>query len=514
MTPEPTRFEWTLELDEAGVVAIAGLLAADLRRGDCIALVGDLGAGKTTLARAMIRAALGDENAEVPSPTFSLAQAYDTPRLAIAHFDFYRLANAHEALEIGFDEAHVNGAVLVEWPERAHEVMPADRLEITLTEIDGAERRRIVMTGQGAWRKRLERLAAIRRFIENSGWGNAQVRPLAGDASTRRYMRVVRNGEIRVLMDAPRMPDGLPIRDGLPYSRIAHLAEDVRPFVAIGRYLKSLGLSVPEIYAFDLEGGLLLIEDLGDRVFGIEIGRGTDQTALWRTAAEALHVIRRAGIPSPLPVGDGTMHDVPAYDRNAMQIEVELLADWYVPAATGSVLPASVRQDFLTTWLGLFDQILNQPKALVLRDFHSPNLIALPGRTGIARTGVIDFQDALIGHPAYDLVSLLQDARVDVDPTIEKTLLDAYIAAASSDPGFNADGFRLAYAVLGAQRNTKILGIFARLAKRDGKPVYLKHIPRIWRYLEHDLAHPALSGLSSWYEQHLPSEIRSRAIEP
>jgi aminoglycoside/choline kinase family phosphotransferase len=178
----------------------------------------------------------------------------------------------------------------------------------------------------------------------------------------------------------------------------------------------------------------------------------------------------------------------------------------------GQATPESARQAFLAAWQPVFDDLAALPRSLVLRDYHSPNLLVLEDRTGAARVGIIDFQDALIAHPAYDLVSLLQDARLDVPEVIESELLAYYLDQAAVAPGFDRASFERAYRALGAQRNTKILGIFARLAKRDGKPRYLAHIPRIWRYLERDLAHPALAELRAWYDQHVPADLRLRAI--
>ncbi len=503
-----------LILDEAGLERLAALIAMDLRPGDVIALGGDLGAGKTTFARAAIRAAIGDPEAEVPSPTFSLVQIYETPRGMITHCDLYRIDGEDGAAELGLEEAQARGALLIEWPERAPSMLGEDRLDITLTEIDGGARRCVTMEGQGVWAQRGDRLAAIWRFISENGWGEASVGAIPGDASARRYFRLAKNDVRALVMDAPRMPDGPPIRDGKPYSRIAHLAEDVRPFVAVARHLRDRGLSAPKIFAADLDAGLLLTEDLGDRVFGAEVARGTDQAMLWKMGVDALVELHRTPAVARLPVGDGTFHDVPPFDLSAMQIEVELLIDWYLSAIHVVPTDTATRTSFLAVWRPVFERLLAQPPALLLRDYHSPNLLWLTERSGAAATGIIDFQDAMIGPAAYDLVSLLQDARLDVAPDIETELLAHYCrAAAQSQPGFDEAQFRWAFAALGAQRNTKILGIFARLAKRDGKPRYLQHIPRIWRYLERDLAHPGLSSLEAWYDLHLPAGIRSRAIE-
>ena len=508
-----TKTTHVLDLDEARLQKLAGLIALELGASDLVALAGELGAGKTTFARAAIRALLGDPEAEVPSPTFSLVQIYETPRGPITHCDLYRIDGAEGAAELGLEEALARGALLVEWPERAEMLLGDDRLDVALEEADGGARRRVTLTGHGRWARRIDRLAAVWRFVEASGWAAAEIGPLPGDASARRYFRLHDGARRALVMDAPRMPDGPPIRDGKPYSQIAHIAEDVRPFVAIARHLRALGLSAPEILAVDLDGGLLLTEDLGDRVFGAEVAAGADQRALWRAGVDALLALHRAPVERRLGIGDGSFHEVPPFDLAALQIEVELLTDWYVPALTGAPIVAEARAAFLAAWRPAFARLIAMPSGLLLRDYHSPNLLILPERVGAKRAGIIDFQDAMIGPRAYDLVSLLQDARLDVALEIEAGLLAYYCTeAAATQPGFDRAAFEWSYAALGAQRNTKILGIFARLARRDGKPRYLQHIPRIWRYLERDLAHPGLASLAAWYEQNLPPSLHDRAI--
>ena len=532
---------WTLPaVTEAELATLAGLVAFVLKPGDTVTLAGPLGAGKTTFARAVIRALLADPSAEVPSPTFSLVQAYETPRFTLAHADLYRLGGATDLAELGLDDALSTGAILIEWPERAGDGLAPARLEIefsetTSAEVGGVEARRISLRGTGDWPARLIRSQAEWELIAKAGWSGALVHYLQGDASPRRYARLVRvphpsltrgeEADSVLLMDAPRMPDGPPIRDGLPYSRIAHLAEDVRPFVAVGSALRCAGLSAPAIIAQDLDRGLLLIEDLGDRVFGSEIAKGAAQMPLWRSATDALLALRTMPPPEtlaitvsppffPAELGEGSReHHLPDYDRRALVIETELLLDWYWPAMVGSRPPDTARSAFAAAWAPVFDRLLALPTGWVLRDYHSPNLIWLPERAAPANVGIIDFQDAMRGHPAYDLVSLLQDARLDVPPAIEAELLDHYCnSATAGGADFSSVDFRFAYAALGAQRNTKILGIFARLARRDGKPGYLRHVPRIWGYLARDLATPELAPLRAWYDQHLPAELRGRSL--
>lgn len=507
---------WTSTLTEAGVARLAELLALKLRRGDLVALSGDLGAGKTTLARALIAALLPGE-AEVPSPTFSLQQTYDTPRLTLAHYDFYRLRDAEEAFELGVEEALAAGAALIEWPERAPGLLTPDRFDVTLEETANPDERRVTVRGFGGAGPRVQRLQAIAAFLDaQPGWRDARIAYLQGDASPRSYARLTRaaDGATALLMDSPRQPDGPPIRNGLPYSRIAHLAEDVRPFSAIARALAAQGLSTPQSLAEDLDAGLMLIEDLGEHVFSVEVTRDSSlMRPLWTCAVEALAHLHRAPPPERLPLPDGSTYALPPYDRDALQIEVELLLDWYWPALHGAPCPADERARFLGLWDDVFTRLAAQPPAWVLRDFHSPNLIWLPDREGIRRAGVIDFQDAQRGPAAYDLASLLQDARVTVPAALESELLAHYCAQAKTlAPGFDESGLRFAYAALSTQRNTKILGIFVRLARRDGKAQYLAHLPRIWGYLQRGLASAELSSLRAWYDEHFPPPTRTGAL--
>jgi tRNA threonylcarbamoyl adenosine modification protein YjeE len=532
------------EASEASLCRLAERLALKLAAGDTIALSGELGAGKTTFARALIRALLGDAEAEVPSPTFSLVQTYDTPRLTLAHLDLYRLSGEDETAELGIEDIVRSGALLVEWPERAPGVLGPDRLDIRLAMGSTGETRNIHMRASGTWEARLKRIEGISDFLSREPqWREAHVRYLQGDASARGYARLIPasppplwgrpgggdsktldvgipptlnpspqgGGECHaVLMDFPRQPDGPPIRDGLPYSRIAHLAEDVRPFVAITGILKDAGLSAPAIYASDLDSGLLLLEDFGDRIFGREVASGASQAELWRAAVDALLVLSAVPVPDGIPLADGTTYRLPAQDKGVLAIETELVPDWYWPAVKGSTISDDARAEFSSVWDGIFDRLVAMPRGWSLRDFHSPNLMWLPDRQGPARAGLLDFQDALYGPLAYDLVSLLQDARVDVPQELESALYSEYCRARrGADPGFDGEAFSFAYAALGAQRSTKILGIFARLAKRDAKPHYLQHIPRIWRYVERSLAHPELGALRAWYDRHLPPDIRA-----
>ena len=500
-------------IDEVALARFAQDVAFMLAPGDAITLAGDLGTGKTTFARALIRALTGDATLEVPSPTFTLMQTYTAPRFNVAHFDLYRLNSPDELDELGLDAALESGIAIIEWPDRAGDRLPQDRFSLTLAEGTHDDGRHVNFGAEGQARDRAARLVQICDFLGKSGWRDADsaMSYLQGDASPRRYARLHKtDGARAILMDSPRQPDGPPVRKGLPYSQIAHLAEDVRAFVAIDLELKRCGLSVPEILMHDLEHGLLLIEDFGDCVFGAEIARGENQEQLWRAATDTLVALYPHTPPPMIALPDGSQYQVAALDAGVLQIETELLIDWYWPALRGSAAPPAIAQDFRALWAPVFDRILQSSKHWMLRDCHSPNLIHLPDRPAPKNAGIIDFQDALQGPAAFDLVSLLQDARLDVPDALEAKLLAHYIACISAtQPSFSESEFRFVYAALGAQRNTKIAGIFARLAKRDGKRQYLSHLPRIWGYLSKNLEHPELAPLRAWYDRHLSREVRN-----
>jgi N-acetylmuramate 1-kinase len=512
-------------LNEPQLRRFAEELAFCLRPGDAVTLTGDLGAGKTTFARALIRALTRDPEHEVPSPTFTIVQTYEADGLQLAHFDLYRLAAPEELEELGFDHLLATGAVLVEWPERAEGRLPVNRLDISLAEPPSSddETRDIRLVGRGTWAARSERLIAMHRLIREAGYNADDVRlsALPGDASTRSYARLSSSesgpeGDVglALVMDWPRQSDGPAILDGKPYSQIAKLAEDVRPFLAVARVLLQAGLSVPEIYGADTKNGFIVLEDLGPLGYAEALAAGADQRELWTLALEALLVLRSLPASEPLPVGNGETHLLPELDEIILGVETALVPDWLWPAVYVDAMPPQMLAAYRGIWSPIFADILSEPTGWMLRDFHSPNLIVCPGRQCARRTGIIDFQDALQGPAAYDLVSLLQDARLNVSESLERELLMTYCARAkANDASFDEDRFRWIYAALGAQRNTKILGIFARLARRDNKTRYLAHMPRIWGYLERNLVHPGLTPLARWYEEAFPKDLRRRPLE-
>ena len=502
--PRGASFTVTLP-DEEATRRFATDLAGALEPGDLVTLSGDLGAGKTTFTRALIRHLAGDDAVEVPSPTFTLVQNYELPRFTLVHADLYRVGSAAELAEIGFDDLPDGAVVVMEWPDRAAGALPADRLDIAFTLAPGAAPgvRQIRYTGYGTFAARAERIATVRGFIDESGFGEAQRRRMQGDASTRIFERLTSGNGTAVLMNAPRRPDGPPVRDGKPYSAIAHLAEDIVPYIALAAALRRVDLSAPEILHADLDHGLILMEDLGDEHI-VSGNRPAPVEIRYATAVDLLASLHTRDLPTRLPVTSALDYRLPRYDVSAFLIEAELLLDWYLVDA-GAPVGETARTAFVTLWRNALQPAMEAPATWVLRDYHSPNLLWLPQREGIARIGVVDFQDALAGPAAYDVASLLQDARVDVPETMEMNLLGRYVRARlSHDRNFDTAGFTLLYATLAAQRATKILGIFARLRRRDGKPQYLRHMPRLWGYLQRSLAHPALAALKAWYAANVP----------
>lgn len=314
--------------------------------------------------------------------------------------------------------------------------------------------------------------AGAAAFIDSLGWAG-EIVPLAGDASFRRYFRVRADGRQAVLMDAPP-----------PH-------EDPRPFIGVAGWLKTHGFPAPVIIGADLDQGLVLLEDFGDARMREAIDDNPGETlALYERAVDLLVELKR------YPAGP-----LKPYDRAVLHREADLLTEWYCPAVGIDADAAGDR----AAWEAVFDHALTAEPVTVLRDYHAENLMLVGKDRAL---GLLDFQDALAGHPAYDLVSLLQDARRDVEPEIEAAMLTRYRAATGA-----GDDFLAAYHVLGAQRNAKIIGIFTRLWKRDGKPRYPTLCPRVWRYLENDLAQPVLAPVAAWFETNIPTAMRGDPAE-
>jgi hypothetical protein len=314
-------------------------------------------------------------------------------------------------------------------------------------------------------------------FVRGAGWAGTERTPVAGDASFRHYTRLRKSDATAILMDAP--PEN----------------EDTGPFLTIAAWLAKAGYGAPRVLAADGRAGFVLLEDLGEDSFTAVLTAGADASELYGAAVDVLADLQSRPAPGFLP----------AFDETRILSEVSLFLDWYAAAALGHEVSASAREDFLALWRAAITVLRGAGECVALFDYHADNLHWLPDRQGNARVGLLDFQDAVQGPRPLDLVSLLEDARRDVDPDLAAAMIERYFAAAGVK---DATGFRAAYAAIGAQRNTRIVGVFARLWLRDRKPGYLRILPRVWGHLERDLAHPALADLRLWFEEAIPASLR------
>ncbi len=323
----------------------------------------------------------------------------------------------------------------------------------------------------------------IEAFLAAAGWSGAARRLLAADASFRHYDRVTLGDARAVLMVAPPPK------------------ESVAPFLRVAARLIDMGFSAPRPLHVDEPTGLLLLEDLGDRTFTRALAEGAAEAALYELAIDTLIALHRSW-----RAGAQDRADLPPYDEARLLGEAALLTECFLPAVRGGRETSGALTDtYLEAWRAVLPGARGVPETLVLRDYHVDNLMLLEGRAGTAACGLLDFQDSVIGPVSYDVVSLLEDARRDVSPTTVEAMLTRYLDAF---PDLNRAAFRDSYAILGAQRTAKIIGIFTRLARRDGKTAYLRHMPRLWRLLEAGLKAPALAPVAAWFEREIPAEER------
>jgi aminoglycoside/choline kinase family phosphotransferase len=326
-------------------------------------------------------------------------------------------------------------------------------------------------------------------------------RYLQGDASPRKYetIRTAAHG-VEILMNAPQMPYDPPLRDGKTYRQIAHLAENILAFAAVDALLDSHGFRVPQMRAADLDAGFLILENLGTE--GVRAASGEPVAERYEAAGRFLAHLHGVAWPDHAPVAGHPDHIIAGFDRDAMMIEVSLIGQWYAPRMMGRQLTDAERQAYEAAWDHVIADIADVEKSLLLRDYHSPNLFWFPEAGGKDKIGVIDFQDAMIGPAAYDVASLALDARVTISPELEQAVVAAYCDERRAlGHAFDEALFRKAYAAMGAQRNAKLLGLFVRLDERDGKPDYLKHLPRIHDYLGRVLKHPVMAPVAVWFEE-------------
>lgn len=341
------------------------------------------------------------------------------------------------------------------------------------------------MSAASAQATQAARASALENFLRAEGWARAERSLLAGDASFRRYDRLIAKDRRAVLMDAPPPQ------------------ENVGPFIEVAQLLTGLGFSAPKIFAADRALGFLLLEDLGDDTYTRLLQRGAEEGELYRLATDLLVALQQR-------IGPSGLAPRPALDDARALREVSLLLDWWWPTATGESVDPAARDSYIAIWSAALPRGRRAPLGLALFDYHVDNLLYLPDRPGVAACGLLDFQDALQAPMGFDLMSLIQDARRDLRPGLGAELYDRFRAGF---PDLDGDAFADAYAVFGAERHARIIGTFARLWKRDGKPGYLKFLPRVWRQLEEAMRRPCLAPLEDWFHRHVPAELRS-ALEP
>lgn len=447
----------TLTGDAGLTTALARALAPELRAGDTVLLDGPVGAGKSHFARALIRARLDNPDEDVPSPTFTLVQTYDGDP-PIWHSDLYRLTDPAEIDELGLLDALPEAIALIEWPDRMDPVPGA--LTLRFQPQDDPDLRQITLMGDPAHWARAARAAARAAFVHDAGWGDAQVGFLAGDASARRYFRLRRGGDTAVLMDSD--------------------AETLAPYLAMTDWLRRAAFDAPCVFAADPAAGLALIEDFGDAQIARVVAADPAQAAPLYQRIAAL--LARLALLPPAP-------GIKVLDGPEMARQVGLFAQWY-PAAAGADADAQAAADAIAPLVARLHAELcaDLPPVTGLRDFHAENIIL----TADNRLGLLDFQDAVAVHPAYDLASVLHDARRAIPAEVEQAAITRFLA----DTGLNPARFRAAFALLSVQRNLRIMGIFTRLCIVDGKARYLAFMPHVWSLIGRALKAPELAELA------------------
>ena len=471
----------------ADTIALAHKLARFAMVGDCYLLTGELGAGKSHFARAFIQA-LGTRETHIPSPTFSLVQTYDDTRLPVIHADLYRLKDPSELAALDLAPYFTHGVSLLEWPEVAAAALPTGALNIQF-KVVGDNTREIIFTGPKAWDLRLQlalgqaqNMAPVVKdydgFLAAHGWAGATYTPVSGDASYRRYWRVIKENRTAIMMDVPPvMQDGEPGYAGV-----------IQPFIALNAWLHQAGVRVSEVYGVEADQALVLHEDFGSLShYEASVQQAGERRVEAHWLQAAVDVLVRLHKAGPPPTDK-------RFDQAFVHRCVSMLTEWYLPRQQGRATTLDERAQWLRAWDGLLPVLTGAPWGAMLRDFHSPNALLLGPNPGPDQFGLIDYQDAINGPLAYDLVSCLYDARVPVPACVRAELLEYYILKT----GVDAAAFTAQFYLLSLMRNSRILGVFVRLAERDNKPAYLEKIPILVPYIQEALQHPAAAPLRPW----------------
>lgn len=460
-------------------------LSVMLKPGDVIALNGQIGSGKTTFAKLLINSLTETPLDEISSPTFNLYQTYESGALEIAHYDFYRIESEIELSEIDLSDSFENKICIIEWADKYSKILPEDRIEI-LIECQDVDRIYKVKP-LGKCREILDNLNKIKNFLNDLDINFTRLEKLPGDASKRKYFRVTGLKDNMILMDATQEND--------TRSKTG-LSQGIDDFIIIGEYLDSINVRVPKLIARNKTDALLLEEDLGERCYLTAVNRESYKK-LYKPAIETLIHISNIKHPKNISI-NANAHYMRDFDLDIYLNEAEIFIDYYWPFVNGKICSEDQKQEFIHIMKKAYSDLTND-KTLMLRDFHSPNLLFLENEKGYKKCAIIDFQDALLGHPLYDLVSLTNDARLTINEDHEKYLIELYKADFRfNDYQFDKLSFMEQYHILGVQRSIKILGIFARLAILENNHTYLSHMPRIINYIKRIMYSSNLKELTNW----------------
>lgn len=505
--------------DMAATENLAKRIASSLKPRDVVLLYGDLGAGKTTLARAILQV-LEPTIEEVPSPTFTLVQAYETPSGLVNHFDLYRIKSPDELDELGWDESLATGITIVEWPERLGGRVPAKAKTVRLTLVPETGARYALVEGVSvADVYKQNRIAEIESFLAQSQWRGATRVHMSGDSSIRSYDRLTLNGKTAVLMNAPLNEANIICRPGmseddrhkLGYFAMRRLAgARIDAFVCIGEFLRENGFSVPQVYEFDAGMGLAIIEDFGDGQYWDLLQKpNLDEREMYLAATDVLIKADALTVPEILNYR-GLSWPMQPLDTMAMDTEAELFLNWYVDKYRGLPVTDAMRADYRAAFHTMYKALETAPLGLIQRDYHSPNLMWLPDRAGLQRVGLLDYQDSVTGHPAYNLMFLLNDARRDIPAALQAEIKERYYAGRDFNAQQRAD-FDAAIDVYKAISNARLTSFPVRMKISNNLPQYMAFLPRIERYFFESTLSPACAPLAAWFAKYLPDMLKDAA---
>ena len=463
-------------------------LAPLLNEGGVVTLNGQIGAGKTTLAKLIIQQLTQTPLEDIVSPTFNLYHTYNKDNLEIAHYDFYRIESEMELHEIDLNESFTDKICIIEWADKFRDFLPKDRIEIFIKCTKNERVYRINPLGK--FREVVSNRAKIENFLGGLDINFTELQRLPGDASKRNYYRVMSSDNTMIVMDATQKSD---------IKNKTGLTNGIDDFIKIQEYLNSIDVRVPKLIVRNKIDNIILEEDLGEYSYTDMLTKENYQK-LYNPAIQRLIHISNINHPKNISTKSNP-HYLKEFDLNIYLNEAEIFIDYYWPFIHGKQCNADKKQEFTQIMEEVYSNLTND-KTLMLRDFHSPNLLFLENENGFRKCAVIDFQDALFGHPLYDLVSLTNDARITIDEYQEKYLIGLY----KKDFPFNnfqfdSLSFMQQYHILGVQRSIKILGIFARLAILETNQNYLVHMPRVICYIKRIMQSGSIQALACWLNQ-------------